>query len=146
MKLLLAITALVYGMWSCLAERPARSLSVFSSNSGSSLCSITNGGTSIELRGDDNAPAGFVVDTVVVEIEEKGDGEWKNNTQMLGKYKIYSAKDNDTYSITLKWTEGGSMSVLKRIEYLIIEHKSKQNLYTYYSSHNGKYGIAPICI
>ena len=149
MKLWLASTALVSGMWGCLAERPARTLSTFSSNSGSSLCSITNGGTSIELRGDGNVPAGFVIDAVAVEIEEKGSGEWKNNTQVLGKYKIYTAQDNDNHSITLKWTEGGSMSVLKRIEHLNIERKSdknKQNLYTYYSSHNGEHGTAPTCI
>ena len=149
MKKALYLAVIAYSLCSCLTKRPSQPSFAFRKNSGQLLCSMTSGNKTIELRGNSRVPAGFVIDMDAVAIKLKGGGKWQHNSRLLGKYRIYRTRDNDDYSITLKWTEGDGMPLLKHIEYLSIDYNSdtgKQNLYTYYSGHNGELGDKPKCI
>lgn len=155
---LILITYMLSG-WGCntLTERPASTLAAFTSSSGASLCTIASGGKTIDMRGLNKLPIGFVIDGDAVGIDAKGRGEWKKGAEILGKYKIYREKTDDKYVITLKWTDGASHGspplssstpTLQHIEYLTITSKNgttSQNLYTYHSGHNGEAGTPPSC-
>lgn len=148
MRLTLCVVVLVSGIWNCrgLTESTSQVHSAFGSSSGDMLCSVTASSTSIELRGS-TIPAGVVIGDVAIALAEKGSGKWEKGTEELGRYKIYQSSHED-YAITLKWTEGDSIAVLKRIEHFSITSKSdtgEQELYTYQSGHNDKVGTPPSC-
>ena len=153
MKWLLILIIYVLGGLGCntLTERPGSTLAAFTNSSGASLCTIAAGGKTIDMRGLNNLPVGFVIDGEAVGIDAKGSGEWKKGAEVLGKYKIFRENTDDKYVITLKWTDNtssGSTPVLQHIEYLTITSKSgntSQNMYTYHSGHNGEAGTPPSC-
>ena len=150
MRLVLCMVMFVGGIWNCndlTKDGTSQVLSAFDVNSGGMLCSTTANSTPIELRGNSTAPAGVVIDGVAIALAEKGSGKWQKGAEELGRYKIYQSSHED-YAITLKWTEGGSMTVLKRIEHFSIASKSttgEQELYTYQGGHNDKVGTPPSC-
>ena len=150
MKWQLSLIAYMLSGWGCntLTNAPASKAATFTNSSGASLCTIAVGEKTIEMRGLNTHPIGFVIDGEAVGIDAKGSGEWKEGTEVLGKYKIYRETTDDTYAITLKWTDGATTSTLQHIEYLTISSKdgtTSHNLYTYHSEHNGEAGTAPSC-
>ena len=145
----LVLSVLVAGLWACndmATEGTAHVLSAFDAQSGDKLCDVVVGGKAIILRGSNAAPAGVVIGgSVAIALAEKGSGKWKMGTEELGTYKIYQA-DHTDYKITLKWTEGGSMAVLNRIEHFgVIDNSDASELYTYQAGHNDKEGDPPSC-
>lgn len=140
---------LVACLWACndmATEGTANVLSAFDAQSGDKLCHVAVDGKSIILRGSNVAPAGVVIGgRVAIALAEKGSGKWKKGTEELGTYKIYQA-DHTDYKVTLKWTEGGSMNVSKRIEHFsVINNSDASKLYTYQTGHNDKEGDPPTC-
>ena len=164
MKAKLILITYVMGGWGCsaLTEHPASALSAFTSSSGASLCTISAGDKTIDMRGQENLPVGFVIDGNAVGIDAKGSGEWHKGAEVLGTYKIFRENADDKYIIILKWTDDtsqdsaplsasqdsaplSSSTTLQRIEYLTIASKDGTNLYTYHSGHHGDSGNSPSC-